>query len=490
MPLFDSLRTTAARQPESLAIVDDLGRYTYAQLAARAAGIARMLEEGTQRPHVGLLLPTGAGFVTSFYGVLMAGKAVVPLNFLLGELEIAHCVRDSGIDAVVTIPQLAGRVDGLGVRVVDLSRLPHSASPAFADQLRTPGKAADDLAVLMYTSGTSGVPKGVPLTHANLQSNVDAAIEHMNFQNSHTFLGILPLFHVFGLNAMMLAPVQLGATVVYQSRFVPAGVVNAIKEHRISLLGAVPSMYAAMLRLKEASADDFRSVYAMISGGEPLPAMLVEAFRARFGVTLLDAYGMTETSLAIALNTPHAHKAGSVGRLVPGMQARVVDDAGNDVPDGQTGEIWVKGPMVMSRYHNLAAESAAVLTDDGFFKTGDLGKRDAEGFLYLTGRKKDLIIVSGEKVSPREVEDALMKHPGVAEAAVVGREDATRGEVVTAFVICRPGVQLASEDLREHCRQHGLPSWKLPRELHFLSDFPRSPTGKVLKRMLVPPPRV
>jgi long-chain acyl-CoA synthetase len=491
MPLVEPLLANARRQPDSVAIIDEGGggaggRYTYRQLAAMAMGMAQRLAEHTTLPRVGLLLPTGGGFVASFYGALLAGKSVVPLNFLLGDQEIVHCVRDSGIDTVVTVPPLAARVGPLGLNVVDLTQQQLTPPPAGPP---APTTAAQDVAVLMYTSGTSGLPKGVPLTHHNLQSDVDAAIAHMNFQSSHTFLGILPLFHVFGLNAMMLAPIQLGATIVYQSRFSPAGAVNAIRQHGISLVGGVPSMYAAMLRLKDASAEDFKTIYAMISGGEPLPATLVEAFRARFGVPLLDAYGMTETSLAIALNTPRAHKPASVGRPVPGMQVRIVDDAGNDVAVGQAGEIWVKGPMVSHGYHNLPAETADVMTADGYFKTGDLGKLDAEGFLFVTGRKKDLIIVSGEKVSPREVEEALMANLAVAEAAVVGRTDATRGEVVTAFVIPRQGMQLDPDDLREHCRRRGLPPWKVPREVHVVPDFPRSPTGKVLKRELVAPPR-
>jgi long-chain acyl-CoA synthetase len=197
---------------------------------------------------------------------------------------------------------------------------------------------------------------------------------------------------------------------------------------------------------------------------------------------------MTETSLAIAANTPQMYKGGTVGKPVPGVQIRITDDNGNAPPPGQSGEIWVKGPMVMRGYHNLPAETAAALTDDGYFKTGDIGQIDAEGFLQLTGRKKDLIIVAGEKVAPREVEETLMAHPGVAEAAVVGKMDPARGEVVIAFVTAREGQSPAAEELRQHCRERGLPPWKVPREIYIVSDLPRSPTGKVLKRELRPPP--
>jgi long-chain acyl-CoA synthetase len=297
-------------------------------------------------------------------------------------------------------------------------------------------------------------------------------------------LGIIPLFHAFGMTAMMLAPIQLGASIVYMARFSPVGAMNAIRKHGISLVLAVPSMYAAILRLKDASPEDFKTIYAMISGGEPLPTNLREGFESRFGVKLLEAYGMTETSLAISLNTPQSQRAGSVGKPIPGVEVRITDDAGNKVIRVDEGEIWVKGPMVMKGYNNLPTETAAALTPDGFFKTGDLGRIDTDGFLFITGRKKDLIIIAGEKASPREIEELLQAHPAVAEAAVIGKKDPTRGEVVLAFIIPCEGFSPTLEELREFCRERGLAAWKTPREIRIVPDLPRSATGKVLKRVL------
>jgi len=285
----------------------------------------------------------------------------------------------------------------------------------------------------------------------------------------------------------MLAPIQLAATIVYIARFSPVGTLVAIRGHGISLLGGLPSMYAALLRLKEASSTDFQTLYAAISGAEPLSGTLRDAFAARFDVTLLDAYGMTETSLAIAANTPRINKPGSVGKPVPGVEIRIADDVGNTLARDESGEIWVKGPMVMRGYHNLPHETAAVLTPDGYFKTGDVGHVDADGFLYLTGRKKDLIIVAGEKVAPREIEEILAAHPAVAEVAVIGRKDPSRGEAVVGFVTLREGGSATEEELRRFCRERGLPAWKLPRNIYIVADLARSPTGKVLKRELVPP---
>jgi long-chain acyl-CoA synthetase len=284
---------------------------------------------------------------------------------------------------------------------------------------------------------------------------------------------------------MMLAPIQLGATIIYMARFSAVAALNAIREHKVSMVFGVPSMYGAIARLKDAKPEDFASIYAMISGAEPLPATLREAFQKRFGVSLFEGYGLTETSPVVALNTPQVHKAGSVGKMVPGAQAKIVDDESKPLGTDQVGEIWLKGPMIMKGYHNLADETTNALTADGYFKTGDLGKVDADGFLHITGRKKEMIIVAGEKAFPREIEDVLTRHPAVAEAAVVGKKDPGRGEVVVAFVIEREGQTAKPDELRDFARQQGLPQWKVPREISVVKDLPRSPTGKVLKRELV-----
>jgi long-chain acyl-CoA synthetase len=480
--LLEPLFANAAKQPQELAIIDDRGRYTYQQIAAMSAGLGMYLAAQTRKPHVGLLLPASAGFVASFYGTLLAGKSVVPINYLLGDREIAHVVADSGVDTVVTMPLLASRLKDLRLNVIDLTALPQTPPAAIVPKL--PSRHADDMAVLMYTSGTSGLPKGVILTYQNIQSDVDSAIEHAALKHQHRFLGVIPLFHTFGMTAMMLAPLQLGAMVVYLARFSPVGTLKAVKEHNISLMFGVPSMYAAIAHLKNASADDFKSIYAAISGAEPLPKSLYEGFLQRFNVPILEGYGLTETSPVVTLNVPHDRQAGSVGHPVPGAIIRITDDNGNEVPRGQIGEIWLKGPMVMKGYYNLPEETAAALTPDGFFKTGDLGTIDSDGFLHVTGRKKEMIIIAGEKAYPREIEDALLRHPAVMDAAVLGKKDPSRGEVIVAFVIPKEGQTVTADALRDFCREQGLAQWKLPREVRIVPEMPRSPTGKVLKRVL------
>ena len=480
--LFEPLFAHADRQPQETAVIDDSGRYSYQQLAAMSAGLGMYLAAQTRQPRVGLLLPASAGFVASFYGTLLAGKTAVPINFLLGDREIGHIIKDSGVDTVVSIPQLSVRLKDTPLNVVDLTQLPRTPPAAITPKFPQP--SADDIAVLLYTSGTSGLPKGVLLTYDNLQSDVDLAISYVHLQSQHVFLGVIPLFHSFGIMAMMVAPIQLGATIVYMGRFSPVGALNAIREHKASLMFGTPSMYGAMLRLKDIKADDVKHMYAMLSGGEPLPPTLREAFRQKLGAPLYEGYGLTETSPVVSLNTPQVNKPGSVGKPLPGVHFRITDDDGNALPQGQIGEVWIKGPMVMKGYHNLPEDTTQALTADGYFKTGDLGKLDEDGFLFITGRKKDMIIVAGEKAYPREIEDVIARHPAVAEVAVVGRKDPGRGEVVVAFVVAREGQTVQGDDLREFSRQQGLAQWKVPREVMVVPDFPRSPTGKVLKREL------
>lgn len=479
--LFEALFQHAKEQPEHLAVIDDNGRYTYGQVAAMAAALGMYLSFQTEKPRVGLLLPPGLGFVASFYATLLAGKTVVPINYLLGDKEIGHIIKDSDIDLVLTVPFFVPRLKDLPLKVIDLTQLPKNP-PAVEPQF--PNPKPDDVAVLLYTSGSTGLPKGVLLTYENLQSDVDASIKHADLKSKHIFLGIIPLFHSFGILAMLIAPIQLGATVVYIARFSPVATLKALREHKASIVFGTPSMIAAIARLKDAKPEDFASIYAIIAGGEPLPAALREGFQQRFGISLYEGYGLTETSPVIAINVPQTSRPGSVGSAVPGAEIRITDDNGAALPPGQIGEIWLRGPMIMKGYHNLPKETAEALTPDRYFRTGDLGRLDPDGFLYITGRKKEMIIVAGEKAYPREIEDVLLRHPAVHEAAVVGKKDPGRGEAVVAFVIPKEGQIIQADELRSFARDQGLAQWKVPREIYVVDELPRSPTGKVLKREL------
>ena len=484
--LIEPLFQHAAACGDDVAVIDDTGSYTFKQVAAMAAGLGQFIASQTENDKVGLFLPTGVGFLASFYGTLLARKTVVPINFLLGEQEIGHIIKDSGIDTVLTAPPLAAKLAGTPLKVIDLTQLP-KPSPEVAGMLLSlplPQAKPDDLAVVMYTSGTSGMPKGVMLTYGNLQADTTSAIDHARLTGKQKFLGILPLFHSTGMLATLLAPVQLGSQVVYMGRFNPGAVLKAVKEHGISVITAVPSMYAAVAKVRDAKPDDWRTIYASISGGEPLAAAVREAFEQKFDCLMYEGYGLTETIGPIAFNVPGARKAGSVGRVIPNAEVKFVDDDGHDLQPGETGEILMRGPMIMKGYYHLPDVTNEALTPDGWFKSGDLGHIDPDGYLHVTGRKKELIIVAGEKAVPREIEDVLRSHPAVADAAAVGKKDPSRGEVVVAFVILKDGQTATADELRDHCRKQNLKQWKVPREVTIVDDLPRSPTGKVLKRVL------
>lgn len=468
-PLLENAKT----QGDETAVVDDRGMMTFAQLAGMSGALANYLKMRTQQPRVGIFLPSSGAFAMSFFGVLLAGKTAVPINFLLSDKEIAHIIADSEIDTVLTAPPLAAKLGQLAtanLQVIDLTQQP---SVGAAGMPALPEIDEKSTAVLLYTSGTSGLPKGVQLSYANLESDVRAAIAHAQLKGSHSFLGVLPLFHSTGLLATLIAPMTLGAKVVYQARFSPVAMMQAMREHAISIVAAVPSMYGALLRLKDAGPDDVKSLYAALSGGEPLPSTIREGFEQKFAQPLYEGYGLTETIGPIAFNVPGARKAGSVGKLIPGAEAKIVEE-----------ELWLRGPMIMKGYFKLPKETAEAITPEGFFKTGDLGRIDEEGYVFITGRKKELIIVAGEKISPRQVEEAILQHTGISEVAVIGRKDASRGEAVVAFVIPKPGAEVRAETIKQHCRDAGLSGWQIPRDVHVVEDLPRSPTGKVLKRLL------
>jgi long-chain acyl-CoA synthetase len=480
--LLNAILKNAQVDPTKLLIVDDSGSYPARTLAGMVFGLGALLKQRTEKETVGLLLPAGAAFVAGFYGTLMAGKIAVPINFLLGAREVGHILKDSGIDTVLTLPQLIGRLEGTGVKAIDMTKLTDQLPPPGPFDVPTP--RPDDVATILYTSGTSGLPKGVCLTQNNLQSDVESCIKKAQLKGEHTFLGIIPLFHSTGLLATMLAPMTLGAKVVYIARFSPAATLNAIREHNVSVLTGVPSMYGALARMKSATPEDFQKVYVCLSGGEPLPATIREGFKSHFGVRLMEGYGLTETIGPIAFNTPDDYTAGSVGQLIPGAEAKFLDDNDNEVPAGQQGEILLRGPMIMQGYHNLPEETAKAITPDGYFRTGDLGMLDAKGFLHITGRKKDVIIVSGEKVYPREVEEILATHPAIADVAVVGRKDESRGEAVVAFIVPKEGQAVTLDSVREYLRDHNMVNWKIPKDVFVETELPRSPTGKILKREL------
>lgn len=484
--LVKALLDTARNQPDQVAIQDATRTLTFSRLTVLARVMRDFVLCETSRDRVGIMLPGGGAFAATCLGTLWASKIAVPLNFLLGAEELEDIIRDADIDLVLTIHHFDKTTAEFPVRTVCVEDLPlkrWAMVARFRSTPPPPGNDPDALSVLLYTSGTSGACKGVELSTRNLHSNCEAIIEAVGLCDDDRFLSVLPPFHVFGLTVNTLVPIVRGLATHVIPRFSPAAVLRAITKTKPTILMAIPSMYGALLRAKSTSGDAFRGFRLVVSGGEPLPDAIARGFRERFGVELLEGYGLTETSPVLSLNAPKCHKRGTVGRPLKNVEVRIIGADSAEMPIGDEGEITVRGPNVMLGYHNRPSETAAVLNADGWFATGDLGTIDADGFLRITGRKKDLIIVGGENVHPGEIESVLEQHPAVEEAAVIGMPDASRGEAPLAFVTFKADHSATEIEMRSFAKQR-LAGFKVPKEIRVVEDFPRGPTGKVLKRIL------
>ena len=499
------LAESAARYPEQSALVlgdRSLDYATLDDLARRfAGGLAGLGVEPGE--HVALLLPNVPHFSVAYFGCHYAANPVVPLNVLLSTDEIAYQLADSGAAAVIVwedfverAGEAVARVPGCRHLLVARADLGDLSAPAGTQNLTAlvlssdpvsavPATADDDTAVVLYTSGTTGRPKGAELTHANVLSNAETCGRRVFPLDTETVaLVALPLFHAFGQTVMHNAVLGAGGTLVLLPRWDPGAALGLIERHRVTFFGGVPTMYVTLLHHPDSAGADVSSLRICVSGGAPLPGEVMVAVDRRFGVDVLEGYGLSETSPVATFNLPDRPKRpGSIGLPVPGVELRLVDQAGKEVTDaGTPGEIWVRGPNVMKGYLARPDDTAEAIRD-GWFRTGDIGTRDADGYYRVVDRKKDMILRGGFNVYPREVEDVLYGHPGVAEAAVVGVPDERYGEEVVAFVVLEPGASATAGELRSWCRQR-LASYKYPRRVEVVDRLPHGPTGKVLKREL------
>jgi long-chain acyl-CoA synthetase len=480
-----SILRRCLRAPGRLAIVDDNRAYRALELLVAAWHIAGLVRARCRTDTLGVMLPTGGAFPIAALGGWIAGKVVVPFNFLLRPDELNHVVRNCGTDTILTAGPL---LDFMGYRpsienLVLMDTLDFRSVP---EPFWPPPAQDDELAVLLYTSGTSGRPKGVMLTHGNLTANLRQIRDHVDFTPRDSLLGVLPQFHSFGLTVLTLLPLSAGLKVIYSARFVPPRIVRLLREHRPTVFVGIPSMYNALLHAKDAEPDDFTSLRYVVSGGEPLPDAVFDAFRARFGVTINEGFGMTETGPVTNWCRPFEWRRHSVGPPLPGVEERIVDLAtGRTLPPGREGELQIRGPNVTPGYFRLPEETAALFTPDGFLRSGDMARIDADGHLYITGRIKEMIIVGGENVFPREIEEVLDRHPAVKASGVVGVIDTMRGEVPVAFVEVNDGQPFDEHELKLWCRRH-LAGYKVPDRIVPLEQLPRNATGKIVRRELRP----
>lgn len=484
--LVDALLDTNRRCPSALAVEDGTRELTFRQLTLLASVFREVIEKTTSCERVGVMLPASTAFPPMLFGTLWAGRVAVPLNFLLQADELVRVVQDADIDTIFTVEHFRPLVSQLPVRAVFLEEMGLKSKVVWATFKRfppVPQVEPNATAVMLYTSGTTAEPKGVELTYGNLHSNCVDAIASLEIDPAQSFLNILPPFHVFGLMANVLVPVFLGSTVHAMPRFNPVHAVRTAAEKRVGILLAIPSMYAAMLRTKSAKPDAFASIYLAFSGGEPLPDSVLRGFAERFGVTLRQGYGLTETSPIVAACSPNSNREGTVGKPIRHVEVRIAGADGKSLPVNSDGEIFVRGPNVMKGYFRKPEETRKVIDPQGWFTTGDIGRFDGDGFLRITGRAKDMLIIGGENVYAREIEAVLEQHPGVSQAAVIGIPDGLRGETAVAFVIPKEGLPPTPEELRVFTREH-LAGFKVPRRVEIRQDLPAGPTGKILKRKL------
>jgi long-chain acyl-CoA synthetase len=487
--LVSVLDRVVAEQPYHPAVrMDDLV-LGYSELRESAGRVTSLLSSAGVAPgdRVGIMLPNVPAFPVACYGALAAGAVVVPMNPLLKSREVAYYLGDSGAKVLLAWYSSAGEAakgaadTGAQVVTVDDPDMRSLLAGLFPVHTRVE-RADDDDAVVLYTSGTTGQPKGAQLTHANLSRNAALTAQTLiNAGPDDMVMGCLPLFHVFGLTCGLNATIAGGGTLTLLPRFDPGRALEIIARDRVTVFEGVPTMYAAMLHHPASANADASSLRTCVSGGAAMPVEILHSFEKKFGCVILEGYGLSETSPVASFNHPDAErKPGSIGTPVAGVEMRVVGPDGVPVPAGEVGEIAIRGHNVMKGYWGKP-EATAEAIPDGWFRTGDLARVDEDGYYFIVDRKKEMIIRGGYNVYPREIEEVLYEHPAVAEAAVVGMPHDDLGEEVGAAVALKPGAQATPEELRAYVKDR-VAAYKYPRQVWLVDELPKGPTGKILRR--------
>ncbi|MCT1456961.1 long-chain-fatty-acid--CoA ligase [Kocuria rhizophila] len=495
-----TLLTTSAEKygSDPVVILDDL-HMSYDQLNDLSARGAALLKANGIRPgdRVALVLPNVPHMAVLYYAILRAGGIVVPLNPLLTPRELTYHFQDAGVSFVLAWEDMAEASQKAAEEIDGLNVLPISAQgtvgrlQAVDPDHEVVERADSDTAVLLYTSGTTGRPKGAELTHHNLLSNAEVAGEVFNLAHGDVMFGGLPFFHVFGQTVALNGVICAGATVTLLPRFHPAKALEVLRRDRVTIFAGVPTMYVALLHQsgQDPQAVEGIDLRAGVSGGSSMPVEVLAKFEKVFGTTVFEGYGLSETSPVVCFNQPgNVRKPGSIGSEVRGAKLRVVDGQDNEVPTGEVGELVVAGQYVMKGYwHKPEATEEAMR--GGWFHTGDMARQDEDGMFFIVDRKKDMILRGGYNVYPREVEEVIYQFPGVVEAAVVGVPDEKHGEEVGAVVVFESGV-LESKGKEALTReldafvQERVAKYKYPRIYRVTDELPKGPTGKILKREL------
>ena len=496
MTLGQALDETASRHSDRPFLLFRDEVYSYRSVAALTDRLAAgLLALGLRKgDFLALWLPNRLEFAFSYFAAAKAGLVLVPINtFFKGE-ELAYLLADSGAKAIITCQDFLPVLEQVRPRVPNLEQV-ITVERGWKEVMRLGGSEPEvsfksrvrpgDVASCLYTSGTTGEPKGALLTHHNLTWDANACTKALPLSAQDRLLCVLPLFHSFAQTICLALPTLFGGSTLLLDRFSPAAVLQALAQGGVTVFPGVPAIFAALLQVPAADRPPHPALRFCVSGAAPLPPEVMQAFEKEYRTLLLEGDGPTECSPVTCVNPYQGpRKPGSVGLPLPGVEIRIFDEEDRELPPGEVGEVVVRGENVMLGYHNRPEETAQALRG-GWFHTGDLGRFDEGGYLYLVDRKKDMIIVGGLKVYPREVELALLSHPAVAEAAVVGVPDQARGELPAAFVALREGKTATAKELTRYCRER-LANFKVPRAVYLLDSLPKTGTGKTRKQDLKP----
>ncbi|WP_026582403.1 fatty acid--CoA ligase family protein [Bacillus sp. J33] len=483
---------------------------TYAELDGAvtkfADGLSRLgVKKGD---HVALLLGNSPHFVIGLHGALRLGATVIPINPIYTPDEIGYIVNNGDVKAVVALDLMVPLIEKMHhvlpkvdhyiicetpqgqASDLDMSALSVCSKMKSFTQLvasgdigfQGPDLGDEETAIILYTSGTTGKPKGAMLTHKNLYSNAKDVSDYLRMNEDDRVITTLPMFHVFCLTVALNAPLMNGATILIDPKFSPKEIFRLAKKYEPTVFAGVPTMYNFLLQYEAGNPEDLKSLRLCISGGAAMPVALLHGFEKKFNVKVSEGYGLSEASPVTCFNPlDKPRKPGSIGQSILNVENKVVNELGEEVPVGEVGELIVRGPNVMKGYYKLPEETAAAIRD-GWLYTGDLAKKDEEGYFYIVDRKKDLILVGGYNVYPREVEEVLYNHEDVVEVAVLGVPDPNLGEAVRCYVVSK-NPQLTAEQLLAYCAEH-LAKYKVPASIEFLEELPKNTTGKILRRAL------
>jgi long-chain acyl-CoA synthetase len=492
MNLASAFADSAQKRPDKVALYWGEREFTYITLRAQSLAIATQLVGQYQvkaGDRVGLWLKNRPEFVPALFGILNAGAVVVPINNFLKPAEVDYILMDAGIDVLITDEELARHLPALSaarpqlkmLKVEDFAPAETGNSAASRSACPAPSSAEPDLAVIIYTSGTTGRTKGAMLSHGNLLHNVESCRLVLETVDQDRIAVLLPLFHSYMLTVGLFLPLLVGGSLVLvKSLQQPRHILQEICQRQTTLLPAIPPFYRALLHPSVTGPLPFR---LCVSGSAPLPMEVLKGFEAKFKIPLIEGYGLSEASPVVSKNPLRgAHKPGSIGLPIPHVEVSVQNDEGRMLGPKEVGEICVRGGNVMIGYWNKPEETAKVMRN-GWLLTGDVGYRDDDGYYYITDRKKDMLLVNGINVYPREIEEVIYQFPGVKEAAVIGVPDARKGEQPMAFVAANDGTVLDDRALLQFVRSQ-LADYKIPRKVVMLPALPRNATGKILKTSL------